>query len=130
MTGIAWSGQTLGVTQSRKWLGRYGEDRACEYLIGQGYEILDRNWRNAEGELDIVGAQSKTLVFVEVKTRTSFAVGSPLEAITRQKLARIRRLAASWCAQRQVSNTQVRFDAIAVIVNAGRVSIEHLKQVS
>ncbi|MFM7030765.1 MAG: YraN family protein [Micrococcales bacterium] len=117
------------MTISRQWLGRYGEDRACEYLVGQGYQILDRNWRLVDGELDIVCSKDKTLVFVEVKTRTSLAAGSPLEAITRVKLAKLRRLAAGWCSQRQVSNTQVRFDAIGVLVNGGRVTIEHLRQV-
>lgn len=117
------------MTKSRQWLGRYGEDRACEYLVGNGYEILDRNWRYSEGELDIVCTFQRTLVFVEVKTRTSLAFGSPFEAVTTQKLAKIRRLAANWCAQRQVSNSQVRFDAIGVLVHGGRVTIEHLKQV-
>lgn len=117
------------MTDARAWLGRYGEDRACEYLVGQGYQILDRNWRFREGELDIVCAQRDTLVFVEVKTRTSLALGSPLEAITRAKLLRLRRLAASWCSARQVANAQVRFDAIAVLVHAGKVTVEHLKQV-
>jgi len=117
------------VTKSRQWLGKFGEDRACEYLVSSGYQILDRNWRYSEGELDIVCLLHKTLVFVEVKTRTSLAAGSPLEAITAQKLARIRRLAANWCSQKQVANTQVRFDAIGVLVHGGRVTIEHLKQV-
>jgi len=119
----------MSVTKTRQWLGRYGEDRACEYLVGNGYEILDRNWRFSEGELDIVCAFQQTLVFVEVKTRTSLAFGSPFEAVTGQKLARIRRLAANWCSQKQVSNSQVRFDAIGVLVHAGKVKIEHLKQV-
>ena len=117
------------MTDARQWLGRYGEDRACEYLVGQGYQILDRNWRYREGELDIVCVLRGTLVFVEVKTRTSLATGSPFDAITKTKLARLRRLAASWCANRQVSNSQVRFDAIGVLVHGGRVTIEHLKQV-
>lgn len=114
---------------TRQWLGRYGEDRACEYLVSQGYEILDRNWRYSEGELDIVCSLKQTLVFIEVKTRTSLAAGSPLEAITATKLARIRRLAATWCTQKQIPNSQVRFDAIGVLVRGGRVTIEHLKQV-
>lgn len=117
------------MSNARQWLGRYGEDRACEYLVGQGYQILDRNWRYREGELDIVCIQRGTLVFVEVKTRTSFAAGSPFDAITHSKLARLRRLAATWCANRQIANSQVRFDAIGVLVHAGQVTIEHLKQV-
>jgi putative endonuclease len=117
------------VTDSRQWLGRYGEDRACEYLVGQGYSILDRNWRYSQGELDIVCSLANTIVFVEVKTRTSLAMGSPFEAVNSLKLAKLRRHAANWCSQRQVSNSQVRFDAIGVLVSGGRVSIEHLKQV-
>jgi putative endonuclease len=117
------------VTDKRQWLGRYGEDRACEYLVSQGYQILDRNWRNTEGEIDIVGVLAQTLVFIEVKTRTSNFSGNPLEAITRPKIQRLRRLAAGWCACRQVKNCEVRFDAIAVMVHGGRVTIEHLKQV-
>lgn len=117
------------MTDSRQWLGRYGEDRACEYLIKSGYSILDRNWRYAEGELDIVCSKDKTIVFVEVKTRTSLATGSPLEAVTRAKLIKLRRHAANWCARRQVANSQVRFDAIGVLLTGGTVQIEHLKQV-
>ena len=117
------------MSDANRWLGKYGEDRACEYLVGQGYQILERNWRCTEGELDIIGTQASTLVFVEVKTRTSLALGSPLEAVTKHKLAKIRRLAASWCSQRKVPNSQVRFDAIAVLVQRGRVSIEHRTQV-
>lgn len=112
-----------------KWLGRYGEDRACEYLAKNGYQILDRNAYTQAGELDIVASQGKTLVFVEVKTRSSTAAGHPFSAITPSKMARIRRLAAAWCRVKQVSNVQVRFDAIGVLVVAGRVSIEHLQQV-
>jgi putative endonuclease len=117
------------VTQNRNWLGQYGEQRACDYLVRQGYKILDRNARTRSGELDIVASQDGTLVFVEVKTRTSQFAGHPLESITQSKMARIRRLAAAWCMVKQVPNTQVRFDAIAVLVLGGRVSIEHLKQV-
>ena len=118
------------MSSNRIWLGRYGEDRACEYLENAGYTVIDRNARCRDGELDIVATIGSTLVFVEVKTRTSNFAGSPLEAITSLKLARIRRLAAQWCNNRQVPNTQVRFDAIAVLVRAGRVAIEHVKQVA
>lgn len=111
------------------WLGRYGEDRACEYLTRNGYQILQRNARSKSGEIDIIATDQGALVFVEVKTRTSTSAGHPFQAITVDKLARIRRLAAEWCSAHRVPNTQVRFDAIGVIVTGGRVSVEHLKQV-
>jgi putative endonuclease len=119
----------LVVTQNRNWLGQYGEQRACDYLTQRGYKILDRNSRTSSGELDIVASQDGTLVFIEVKTRTSQVAGHPLSAITPSKMARIRRLAAAWCNAKQVPNTQVRFDAIGVLVTGGRVNIEHLVQV-
>ena len=117
------------MTQTRNWLGAYGEQRACDYLVRSGYQILDRNARTRAGELDIVARKDGTLIFVEVKTRTSQVAGHPLAAITESKLARIRRLAAAWCSVKQVPNTQVRFDAIGVLVVGGRVTIEHLMQV-
>ncbi|MEN9715941.1 MAG: hypothetical protein RJA35_1408 [Actinomycetota bacterium] len=117
------------MTKATKLIGKYGEDRACEYLLTQGYQILDRNFQTTDGELDIVGMIGGSLVFIEVKTRTSYSAGSPLEAITHQKLSRQRKLAAIWCSKRHVSNVQVRFDAIGVLVIRGRVTIEHLKQV-
>ncbi len=112
-----------------KWLGRYGEDLAAQYLARLGYEILARNASTRAGELDIVARDGQTLVFVEVKTRASLSAGEPLSAITESKLAQLRRLAAAWCAAKRVPNGQVRFDAIGVLVRSGRVSIQHLKQV-
>ena len=117
------------VNENNIWLGRYGEDRACEYLDRLGYQILQRNARNKAGEIDIIATDQGTLVFVEVKTRTTTGAGHPFQAITSGKLARIRRVAAQWCSANQVHNAQVRFDAIGVIVSGGRVSVEHLKQV-
>lgn len=112
-----------------KWLGRYGEDLAAQYLVRHGYEILARNATTRDGELDIVARDGKTLVFVEVKTRASLAAGEPLSAITEVKLAQLRRLAAVWCATKRVPNSQVRFDAIGVLIKSGRINIQHLKQV-
>lgn len=115
---------------ANQWIGKYGEDRACEHLTRLGFEILDRNFQCREGELDIVAQDGSTIVFVEVKTRTSEKTGHPFEAITPSKQARIRRLAAEWCQRHQVSRVQVRMDAIAVMLRGGRVAIEHLRQVS
>jgi putative endonuclease len=114
---------------ANQWLGRYGEDRALDYLRGIGYEIIERNWRGAQGEIDLVAKDGDRLVFVEVKTRSGTGFGHPLEAITSDKLARMRRLVNEWCQVRGVSSIKVRTDALAVIVKGGRVSFEHLKQV-
>ena len=66
-------------------LGRRGEQLAAQYLEQAGFRILDRNWRCAEGEIDIVAAERRVLVVCEVKTRSDTRYGSPLDAITRAK---------------------------------------------
>ena len=114
---------------ARQLLGRYGEDRASDYLQGLGYSIVERNWRCRIGEIDIIARDRDRFVFVEVKTRSADGFGHPFESITEAKAARLRRLVAAWCESRQVSGIKVRLDAISVLVRAGRVNIEHLKQV-
>ena len=114
---------------AKQLLGRYGEDRASDYLQGLGYSILERNWRCRIGEIDIIARDRDRFVFVEVKTRSADGFGHPFESITEAKAARLRRLVAAWCESRQVSGIKVRLDAISVLVRAGRVNIEHLKQV-
>lgn len=111
-------------------LGRRGEDIAAAFLVDAGYTILDRNWRCNQGEIDVVAFDGSETAFVEVKTRTSVAFGHPLEAITTLKLARLRRLAAAWCAAHPGDHGRIRIDAIAVIApRLGAAQIEHLKRV-
>lgn len=78
-------------------LGRRGEDLAAQFLSDAGYTIIDRNWRCPRGEIDLVARDGNDTVFIEVKTRSSTAFGHPFEAITTQKLARLKRLAHAWC---------------------------------
>ena len=77
-------------------LGKSGEQAAAEYLESSGLRILDRNWRCATGEIDIVAVDRQTLVVAEVKARTSTRYGTPIEAVSRAKRARLRRLAVQW----------------------------------
>jgi putative endonuclease len=111
-------------------LGARGEDLAAAALTAAGLLIIDRNWRCAQGEIDIVAVDGNETVFVEVKTRSSVLFGHPLEAITAQKLARLRRLAAAWCEAHPGSWDRIRVDAVAVIAPAGAEPIiEHLVRV-
>lgn len=108
-------------------LGRRGEDLAAHFLEDAGYHLIERNWRCRQGEIDIVAERGDTIVFVEVKTRSSLAFGHPFEAITASKLARLRGLAGAWCAERSPSATRIRLDAIAVVAPRGQQPrIEHL----
>jgi putative endonuclease len=108
-------------------LGRRGEQLAAEYLESRGLEILDRNWRCAHGEVDLVARDGPVIAVVEVKTRSGTGYGHPLEAITREKLARLRRLAGAWQAAHPDVRGPLRVDAVGVILpRDGDRTIEHL----
>jgi putative endonuclease len=114
-------------------VGSYGERVAARHLSDAGLRILARNWRCAEGEIDIIAEDGRTLVICEVKTRSSAAYGLPVEAVTRRKADRLRRLAWLWLAdQREVgapaSYAEVRFDVVSVLRSpAGAACVEHLR---
>ncbi|AWB89607.1 YraN family protein [Homoserinimonas hongtaonis] len=116
-------------------LGEWGENHAAAFLARAGYTILERNWRCQQGEIDIVAFDGRDTVFVEVKTRSSLRYGHPLEAITPQKLARLRRLAAAWCEQNPTELTalrrrSIRIDAIGVLRRSGAVPVvEHVMRI-
>ena len=105
------------MTKARQRLGAAGEDRAAAWYRSQGYEIVDRNWRCRDGELDLICARGRQLVVCEVKTRSSLAFGHPAEAVTRPKQVRIRGLAARWLAEGRspFAPSEVRFDVAAVL---------------
>ena len=115
-------------------LGAYGERLAARYLAESGMQILDRNWRCDQGEVDIVAMDGTCLVIVEVKTRRSLAYGSPVEAVTAVKAARLRRLAGCWLADHRSSIdsvVDVRIDVVGVLRPArGLAQIEHLVAVA
>jgi putative endonuclease len=108
-------------------LGRRGEQVAAEWLQERGLTLLDRNWRCPSGELDLILRDGPTLVFAEVKTRSSLEFGHPFEAITSRKAARLRRLAAAWCRERGPGSAALRIDAVAVTdAWSPRPLVEHL----
>jgi putative endonuclease len=111
-------------------LGRAGEDRAVRYLRAHGYIVLDRNWRCAQGEIDIVAVDGRDLVVVEVKTRRSEGFGHPFEAIDARKRARLWRLAVAWIAVHRdhARGRRLRLDAIAVLgPDPETAALEHLE---
>lgn len=111
-------------------LGRYGEELAARFLMTRGWKILDRNWRSSAGELDIVATRDQVLVICEVKTRRSMRFGSPLEAVTPQKLQRLRRLAGMWIAEHSEHAGSIRIDVISVLVDdAGLTRVQHVEGV-
>lgn len=110
---------------------RLGEDLACEYLVKKEYKIIDRNFRKGYGELDIVAINNNTLVFIEVKTRTSRKYGTPFEQITPFKLKSIEKTALFYKKLHPKLPESLRLDAISVeLDSSGRKStIEHIENI-
>lgn len=112
-------------------VGAYGERVAAAHLVEAGMVVLERNWRCPHGEIDIVARDGDVLVFVEVKTRTSEAFGSPLEGVTPRKAARLRRLAAAWLHERRLRVPEVRIDIVGVLrPPRGPAQVEHVRGVA
>jgi len=110
------------MSRERVLLGATGEDAAARRYERAGYEVVGRNWRCREGELDLVLAHGRLMVFCEVKTRTSERFGLPAEAVDWRKQARIRRLAVRWLAAWDGARPgALRFDVASV--SHGRVTI-------
>ncbi len=121
-------------TGSKQEVGRRGEDLACAELVRLGMEVVDRNWRCALGEIDIVAADRSgrglTLVFCEVKCRSGLGYGHPLEAITYAKLRTLRQLAAQWMRENRVTAPFIRVDAIGVLLVPGEEpALTHVRAV-
>lgn len=114
--------------QPQRSIGGSGEDIAAAFLQGLGYVILTRNYRKRFGEIDIVAEEGDTLVFVEVKTRSSGAFGSPLEAVDARKQRRMARAALDYLSRRKLHGRAARFDVVAVLLQPqGRPRIEHVR---
>jgi len=112
-----------------KTLGRRGEEAAARFLKRLGYKILARSRRLAPGELDLVALDGRTIVFVEVKTRTSADVGHPAEAVDAVKQRKLTRLAVTFLKRHGLLEYPARFDVVAITWpdNSRRPVIEHFK---
>jgi putative endonuclease len=105
------------VGDPRRVVGRAGEDAVAIWYAAAGYEVLDRNWRVREGELDLVVRDADTIAFCEVKTRRGDAFGLPVEAVTARKRQRLRILAGRWLSTHDAGTGSLRFDVASVRPN-------------
>ncbi|HVB92069.1 MAG TPA: YraN family protein [Acidimicrobiales bacterium] len=96
-------------------LGRKGEDRAANWYIERGYTVLERNWRCARGEIDLLCTLGGVLVACEVKARSTDAHGTPFEAVSRAKQLRLRRLVSAYLRQGEAHYDVVRFDVASLL---------------
>ena len=111
-------------------LGAYGEGLAADFLRGQGMVILHRNWRCDAGELDVVARDRDALVICEVKTRRSISHGTPLEAVGRRKMGKLRHLALRYVSEQRIGPRVIRFDVVGIIQPwDGPPIVQHVRNV-
>jgi len=114
---------------SNKSFGSYGELLARQYLQAQGYRILEENFKNKFGEIDLIAQDGKTICFVEVKTRQSLVQGQPYEAVNFWKIRKLSQMATMYLKYRYQSiEIPSRFDVVSIVLEKAKPpSIQHIK---
>lgn len=107
--------------------GKTGETIAARYLKKNGYRILSQNYRNTFGEIDIIAKEKDTLVFVEVKSRTSGHFGSPKDAVTPKKQRQISKVALAYLKTTDQGRAKARFDVVTVTADAPKPAVDIIK---
>jgi len=112
---------------NRRERGQSGEDLAWEHLRRAGYALIERNARGRFGEIDLVVERGGTIVFVEVRSRSTPRFGSAFESVDARKQHRLGRLAIAYLARRRLHDRRARFDVIAIQWQDGAPVIDHLE---
>ncbi|MFH1994234.1 MAG: YraN family protein [Nitrospinota bacterium] len=111
----------------RDSLGKEGEELACRYLEKQGYKIKERNYRCRSGEIDIIAYHKKTLVFVEVRTKTNMLHGTPAESVNHVKRRKIVKAASYYLLNKGISGVECRFDVVGISFMETECKVELLR---
>jgi putative endonuclease len=106
-------------------LGIKGETLAAKFLLNKQYLILETNWRWLKAEVDIIAQDANTIVFIEVKTRSSSTFMKPEEAVNMKKQKMLKDAAEAYCEANSIE-MELRFDIISIVKEAGKISIKHM----
>ncbi len=112
----------------KKDTGFLGEERAAQVLLEKGYTILERNWFCKKQEIDIIATKDNSLVFVEVKTRSTRENGDPAECVTRKQRNGIIKAANYYLMEKNTEYAEIRFDIFSVFVYSGGMEIDHIEE--
>jgi putative endonuclease len=112
---------------STRTFGDRGERAAEAHLRGARYVILERNYACKLGEVDLVALDGDTVVFVEVKSRSGVAFGTPFDAVTRRKRRQITRVAQHYLLRKRLTDRAVRFDVVGVWAENGELRCELIR---
>ncbi len=111
-------------------LGQLGEKLAKKFLEEREYQIICQNFRSRQGEIDIIAKdKDETIVFVEVKTRTTVEYGNPAEAVNETKVEHMLKTAKYYLYHNRIKDNNIRFDIIEVFIFRGRYKVNHIKQI-
>lgn len=110
----------------RQHIGKIGEATACDYLLTQGYSLIQQNYHSKWGELDIICQKDKTIIFVEVKTKVGTLKGKPYEAITASKLSHLKRPIQYFLLDIKYKDFKYRLDVISIVLDTQN-QVEELK---
>ena len=113
--------------REKKELGKEGEEKALRFLKKRGYRIIEQNYVCNLGEMDIIAKEKDTLVFVEVKTRTSTAFGPPQLAVTPFKQRQLSKVALYFLKEKKLEDVKARFDVVAILLSPEKEEIELIR---
>lgn len=115
---------------NNKIKGKKGEDYACKFLSDKGFSIIETNYyASRHGEIDIIAKDKDTLVFVEVKTRSTNNFGHPLESITPSKIQKMHKASGYYLLQKNIKAKSIRLDAVSITLYP-ELEIVHIENLS
>lgn len=116
------------MTRARQETGRLGEQLAVTYLRNKGYAIVELNFRTRFGEIDIIARDGVTVVFVEVRTRTTLSRGTGAESVNMRKQQKVRSMAEWYIHRHFIHEASIRFDVVSILIldPPSRVKIDHI----
>jgi len=117
----------VSVNNAKQVLGKEGERIAEQYLKKKGYKLVERNYRCAAGEVDLIVLDRRVIVFVEVKTRTGHGFGTPLEAVQPRKQRKMMLAAQFFLSQKKLHQRDARFDVVGISWPGREPVIEHVE---
>jgi putative endonuclease len=116
-----------GLRREKKELGKKGEEKALRFLKKRGYHIIEQNYVCKMGEMDLIAKEKDTLVFIEVKTRTSMDFGPPQLAVTSWKQRQLSKVALHFLNDKKIEDVKARFDVVAILLGPTGEEIELIK---
>ncbi len=115
------------MNNAKQRLGKEGERIAEEYLKKKGYTLVERNYRCRTGEVDLIVLDRRVVVFVEVKTRSDYRFGTPLEAVAARKQQKMIRAAQFFLHEKKLHQRDARFDVVGISWPGENPVVEHIK---